>query len=74
MINYDDLKDRLIVVCADLLDIGVPIADLHSALKNKGWSEEDIYFAFIAGKLLLKQRKISEQENLKQKSFFRRIF
>ena len=63
--------DELIQRVFRALNIGASIEDIHDAIIQKGWSEEDAFLAIKAGELLY--NAISKVEEEKPKPTFRRV-
>lgn len=50
------LLDKLILITADALTIGLNKFEIHDAFLKKGWSEEEIYLAIKAGEIIFTDR------------------
>ena len=63
--------EELIQAVVRALGVGVSIEDIHDAILDKGWSEEDAFLAIKAGELLYKTIEEAEEAKAKR-SIFRR--
>lgn len=50
------LLDKLIVIAANALTIGLNKSEIRNAFLKKGWSEEEIYLAIKAGEIIFTDR------------------
>ncbi len=64
--------DEAIYCICNALGAGASVDDIHAACAEKGWPEEDIFFAVKAAELLLKTIIEKEAEMKKRSAPFGR--
>lgn len=64
--------DELIQSVVKALGIGASVEDIHDAILEKGWTEDDAFLAIKAGEILYEDIKKLEEERQK-KIPFRRV-
>ena len=64
--------DELIQSVVKALGIGASVEDIHDAILEKGWTEDDAFLAIKAGEILYEDIRKLEEERQK-KIPFRRV-
>ena len=48
--------DKLIIIIADAITSKISLSEIHDAIIDRGWSEEEAYLVIQAGELLARYR------------------